>query len=76
MKVIVLPLKNKDLNIFKRDMKEAFQKGAERGQTVNAIKGGSWYANPNSCKITMQGEGRKPKLGYNTVGFRVVATKK
>ena len=29
MKVIVLPLKNKDLNIFKRDMKEAFQKGAE-----------------------------------------------
>ena len=50
--------------------------GAERGQTVNAIKGGSWYANPNSCKITMQGEGRKPNLGYNTVGFRVVATKK
>ena len=29
MKVIVLPLKDKDLNIFKRDMKEAFQKGAE-----------------------------------------------
>ncbi len=50
--------------------------GAERGQTVNAIKGGSWYANPNSCKITMQGEGRKPNLGYNTVGFRVVAIKK
>ena len=50
--------------------------GAERGQTVYAIKGGSWYANPNSCKITMSGEGRRPNTGYNTVGFRVVAVKK
>lgn len=50
--------------------------GAEKGRTVYAIKGGSWYANPNSCKITMSGEGRHPNSGYNTVGFRVVATKK
>lgn len=50
--------------------------GAERGQTVNAVKGGSWYANASSCKISMRGEGRKPKMGYNTVGFRVVATRK
>lgn len=50
--------------------------GAEKGQTVYAVKGGSWYANPNSCKITMSGEGRRPNTGYNTVGFRVVAVKK
>lgn len=50
--------------------------GAEKGQTVYAIKGGSWYANPNSCKINMSGEGRRPNAGYNTVGFRVVATGK
>lgn len=50
--------------------------GAEKGQIVYAIKGGSWYANANSCKITMSGEGRKPNTGYNTVGFRVVAIKK
>ncbi len=49
--------------------------GAEKGQKVYAIKGGSWYANPSSCKITMQGEGRKPNMGYNTVGFRVIAIK-
>ena len=52
------------------------QNGAERGQQVYAIKGGSWYANANSCKITMRGEGRKPNIGYNTVGFRVAADKK
>ena len=49
--------------------------GAEKGQSVYAIKGGSWYANPSSCKITMSGEGRRPNTGYNTVGFRVVAVK-
>lgn len=50
--------------------------GAEKGQSVYAIKGGSWYANPSSCKISMQGEGRRPNSGYNTVGFRVVAFNK
>lgn len=50
--------------------------GAEKGQTVYAVKGGSWYANPNSCKITMSGEGRRPNMEYNTVGFRVIAEKK
>ena len=50
--------------------------GAEKGQNVYAIKGGSWYANPSSCKISMQGEGRRPNTGYNTVGFRVVAFSK
>lgn len=50
--------------------------GAEKGQNVYAIKGGSWYANSNSCKITMSGEGRRSNMGYNTVGFRVLAIKK
>lgn len=50
--------------------------GAEKGRLVYAIKGGSWYANPSSCKIKMSGEGRLPNIGYNTVGFRVVAIKK
>lgn len=49
--------------------------GAEKGQSVYAIKGGSWYANLNSCKITMRGEGRRPNVGYNTVGFRIVGEK-
>lgn len=51
------------------------ENGAEKGQTVKAIKGGSWYATANSCKVTMRGEGRRPQSGYNTVGFRVVAIK-
>ena len=50
--------------------------GAERGQKVNAIKGGSWYANRRSCLTDFQGEGRRPDGHYNTVGFRVVQTPK
>lgn len=46
--------------------------GAERGKTVNAIKGGSWYANRSSCFTSYRGEGRRPGGCYNTVGFRVV----
>ena len=51
-------------------------KGAETGRKVHAIKGGSWYANMNSCKISTTGEGRQPDARYNTVGFRIVAEKK
>ena len=47
--------------------------GAERGRTVNAIRGGSWYANKNSCRTDFRGEGRLPHGVYNTVGFRLVA---
>ena len=47
--------------------------GAERGKAVNAIRGGSWYANMNSCQATFRGEGRRPEGCYNTVGFRLVA---
>ena len=50
--------------------------GRERGEKVNAIKGGSWYAMRNSCRTDYKGEGRRPDGHYNTVGFRVVATPK
>ena len=46
--------------------------GAEKGKKVNAIKGGSWYANRTSCRTEYRGEGRHPRGCYNTVGFRVV----
>jgi formylglycine-generating enzyme required for sulfatase activity len=50
--------------------------GAEKGQQVNAIRGGSWYANATTCKSTYRGEGRSPSGAFNTVGFRIAATKK
>ena len=50
--------------------------GAERGKQVNAIRGGSWYANMSSCQATFRGEGRRPGGCYNTVGFRLAATPK
>lgn len=46
--------------------------GAEKGKKVNEIRGGSWYANGNSCKSIAIGEGRSAKGNYNTVGFRIV----
>ncbi|MFJ8108190.1 formylglycine-generating enzyme family protein [Streptomyces sp. NPDC096132] len=48
--------------------------GGEMGQQVNAIRGGSWYANLNSCTAIYRGEGRDPSGRYPTVGFRVAAT--
>ena len=48
-------------------------RGAERGKTVNAIRGGSWYANKDSCRTYYRGEGRQARGCYNTVGFRLVA---
>lgn len=50
--------------------------GAERGKTVNAIRGGSWYANKNSCRADYRGEGRQVQGRYDTVGFRLVAVPK
>jgi len=52
---------------------ETAQNGAEKGQSVNVICGGSWYANASSCKTSFTGEGRKPTGSYNTVGIRLVA---
>ena len=50
--------------------------GAEKGQMVNIIKGGSWYATKGSCKVSYRGEGRKGSGRYATVGIRVVAEKR
>ncbi len=52
---------------------EIAQNGAEKGQSVNVIRGGSWYANSSSCKGSFRGEGRKASSAYNTVGFRLIA---
>jgi formylglycine-generating enzyme required for sulfatase activity len=46
--------------------------GAEKGRTVNEIRGGSWYAMGNSCRSVAIGEGRSATGAYNTVGFRIV----
>ena len=51
------------------------QNGKEKGQTVNAIKGGSWYSHRTSCRTEYRGEGRKPDFGYETVGFRIIREK-
>ncbi len=50
--------------------------GAENGEVVNAIRGGSWYSNAKSCSVINRGEGRFPNGSYITVGFRVAAQKK
>ncbi|MBQ2728587.1 MAG: formylglycine-generating enzyme family protein [Alistipes sp.] len=52
------------------------QNGAEKGQRVNVIRGGSWYANASSCRASFRGEGRKSSSAYNTVGLRLVAAPK
>ena len=45
--------------------------GAEKGKTVNEIRGGSWYANGrNGCSVSI-GEGREARGGYHSVGFRI-----
>jgi formylglycine-generating enzyme required for sulfatase activity len=49
--------------------------GAEAGQQVNAVRGGSWYSTGRSCRTDYRGEGRSGSGAYNTVGFRVAATK-
>ena len=55
---------------------ETAQNGAEKGQAVNIIRGGSWYANASSCRASFRGEGRKASSAYNTVGLRLVAERK
>ncbi|MFT3791811.1 MAG: SUMF1/EgtB/PvdO family nonheme iron enzyme [Rudaea sp.] len=47
--------------------------GSESGTTVNAVRGGSWYAVGSSCKTSHRGEGRAASGAYHSVGFRVVA---
>lgn len=47
--------------------------GAEKGQMVNVVRGGSWYATSRSCRATFRGEGRKASGRYATIGIRLVA---
>ncbi len=47
--------------------------GAEAGQSVNVVRGGSWYATTASCAVTARGEGRSPRGHFNTIGFRLAA---
>lgn len=47
--------------------------GAEKGQEVNVVRGGSWYATSRSCRVSFRGEGRRASGKYNTIGFRLVA---
>ena len=55
---------------------EVAQNGAEKGDEVNIIRGGSWYATSSSCRVSFRGEGRRPSGAYNTVGLRLVAERK
>lgn len=55
---------------------EVAANGAEKGQEVNVVRGGSWYATSSSCKVSFRGEGRKASGKYNTIGFRLVAEPK
>jgi len=48
--------------------------GAERGQQVNDVRGGSWYSTGCSGTSLCTGEGRSGRSGYHSVGFRI-ATK-
>ncbi len=45
--------------------------GAERGQKVNDVRGGSWYSMGRSGMSVCTGEGRNGRSGYHSVGFRI-----
>ncbi len=45
--------------------------GAERGQPVNDVRGGSWYSTGRSGQTLSTGEGRNRHGGYHSVGFRI-----
>ncbi len=48
--------------------------GAEYGQLVRSVRGGSWYATTLSCAASNRGEGRAENGAYHTIGFRIAAT--
>lgn len=50
--------------------------GADKGKTVQIVRGGSWYDSASSGKATYRGQGRKATGRYGTVGFRVAADPK
>lgn len=48
--------------------------GAEAGQLVRSVRGGSWYATTRSCSVNTRGEGRLETGAFHTIGFRLAAT--
>ncbi len=50
--------------------------GGEMGESVTAIRGGSWFAQLTSCTTTYRGEGRAPAGKFNNIGFRLVGAPK
>jgi len=51
------------------------QQGSDKGQKVNAVKGGAWDAKRTDCRTEAREEGREPKHRYSNVGFRVAREK-
>jgi formylglycine-generating enzyme required for sulfatase activity len=47
-------------------------KAQERGKN-KVIRGGSWYGHFTGCTTTSRAEVRNPRMGYHSVGFRIVA---
>jgi formylglycine-generating enzyme required for sulfatase activity len=48
------------------------KKAQERGKN-KVIRGGSWYGHFSGCTTTSRVEVRNPRMGYHSVGFRIVA---
>lgn len=48
--------------------------GAERGDAVSAVRGGSWYAVARSGRTDFRGEGRDPEGRFATIGIRLAAS--
>jgi Sulfatase-modifying factor enzyme 1 len=51
---------------------EEVNKAQERGKN-KVVRGGSWYSHFSSCSTTSRREVRAPRMGYHSVGFRIVA---
>ncbi|MBP5510196.1 MAG: formylglycine-generating enzyme family protein [Kiritimatiellae bacterium] len=49
------------------------QSGVKRGLPAQAVRGGAWDSDAQSCKATFRGEGRQKEGAFATVGFRVAA---
>ena len=73
--MVRLSKKAADDQIRWQQVLDQYTEGCVAGQSVNAVRGGSWYATKASCALTYRGEGRAPRTGFATVGFRLVAVR-
>jgi len=64
-----MPANFKQRNDWKIKSAGLATNGAEKGQTVNEIRGDSWYATMNSRRRVSIGEGRNASAGDNTLEF-------